>query len=108
MLNLLDYRIVVYSPQIYENYKLQSGEGLSVFFVAIWLLGDLCNLTGAIMAGLQATVIILALYVSLDHMSSHLLLKANTSFHSSSTRCAILFYSHKYITTDIEDQVVLN
>ena len=54
----------MYSPQIYENYSLQSGEGLSVPFVVIWLLGDLANLTGAILAGLLPTVIILAVYVS--------------------------------------------
>ncbi|EJC98486.1 PQ-loop-domain-containing protein [Fomitiporia mediterranea MF3/22] len=57
--------IVVYSPQIWENYQLQSGEGLSVAFVVVWLLGDLCNLVGASMAGLQATVIIIAIYYSL-------------------------------------------
>ena len=56
-------RIVVYSPQIVENYRLKSGEGLSVLFVVIWLLGDLCNLIGAVMAGLLPTVIILAIYV---------------------------------------------
>jgi len=54
----------VYSPQIIENYQLQSGEGLSVFFVVIWLLGDLTNLGGALMGGLLPTVIILALYYS--------------------------------------------
>jgi len=37
---------------------------LSVFFVAIWLLGDLCNLVGAVMAGLLPTMIILAVYYS--------------------------------------------
>ncbi|KLO15987.1 PQ-loop-domain-containing protein, partial [Schizopora paradoxa] len=57
--------IVVYTPQIYENYQLKSGEGLSVLFVVIWLLGDLCNLVGALMAGLQATVVIIAVYYSL-------------------------------------------
>ncbi|KII86746.1 hypothetical protein PLICRDRAFT_177491 [Plicaturopsis crispa FD-325 SS-3] len=57
--------IVVYSPQILENYQLQSGEGLSVVFVYIWLLGDLCNLGGALLAGLLPTVIILAIYYSL-------------------------------------------
>ncbi|TDL23288.1 PQ-loop-domain-containing protein [Rickenella mellea] len=57
--------IVVYTPQIYENYKLKSGEGLSVFFVVIWLLGDLCNLAGAVMAGLLPTMIILAIYYTL-------------------------------------------
>ena len=57
-------RIVVYSPQIYENYSLQSGEGLSILFVVIWLLGDACNLVGAIMGGLLPTVVLLGLYVS--------------------------------------------
>lgn len=56
-------RIVVYSPQIIENYQLKSGEGLSVFFVLIWLAGDLANLFGALLAGLLPTIIILAAYV---------------------------------------------
>ncbi|KDQ25593.1 hypothetical protein PLEOSDRAFT_1066693 [Pleurotus ostreatus PC15] len=55
--------IVVYSPQIYENYSLQSGEGLSVAFVVVWLLGDLCNLVGSAVAGLLPTVIIVAAYI---------------------------------------------
>ena len=59
----LRHRVVVYSPQIVENYELQSGEGLSVFFVLIWLIGDLTNLFGAILAGLLPTIIILASYV---------------------------------------------
>ncbi|CAL1712841.1 unnamed protein product [Somion occarium] len=54
--------IVVYSPQLVENYQLQSGEGLSVLFVLIWLAGDLSNLFGAIFAGLLPTVKILATY----------------------------------------------
>lgn len=56
---------MVYSPQIYENYTLQSGEGLSVLFVLIWLLGDLTNLVGALLGGLLPTVILLALYYTL-------------------------------------------
>lgn len=57
-------RIIVYSPQILENYQLQSGEGLSVAFVVVWLLGDIFGLVGAILADLLPTVIILAAYVS--------------------------------------------
>ncbi|KAJ7366954.1 PQ loop repeat-domain-containing protein [Mycena albidolilacea] len=57
--------IIVYSPQIYENYSLQSGEGLSVLFVVIWLLGDLSNLVGAALAHLLPTVIIIAVWYSL-------------------------------------------
>ena len=55
----------MYSPQIYENFILKSGEGLSIAFVVIWLAGDLCNLIGASLAGLLPTVIILAGYVRL-------------------------------------------
>jgi hypothetical protein len=44
---------------------LKSGEGLSVAFVVIWLLGDLFNLIGACRAGLLPTVIIVAGYVGL-------------------------------------------
>jgi hypothetical protein len=58
-----DHRILVYTPQILENYQLQSGEGLSVLFVLIWLAGDVCNLLGAGIAGLIPTAIILAIYV---------------------------------------------
>ncbi|KAG1820741.1 PQ-loop-domain-containing protein [Suillus variegatus] len=57
--------IVVYSPQIIENYQLQSGEGLSLLFIYVWLLGDVCNLMGAVMAGLLPTVIILGVYYTL-------------------------------------------
>ena len=66
-LNLLTHarRVTVYSPQIYENFILKSGEGLSIAFVVIWLAGDLCNLIGASLAGLLPTVIILAGYVRL-------------------------------------------
>lgn len=64
----MSQRIVVYSPQILENYRLKSGEGLSVLFVLIWLAGDLCNLFGGILAGLLPTIIILAAYVrSVSH-----------------------------------------
>ncbi|KAI0775542.1 PQ-loop-domain-containing protein [Trametes elegans] len=56
--------LVVYSPQILENYQAQSGEGLSVSFIAIWLIGDLCNLSGALLANLIPTIIILGTYYS--------------------------------------------
>ena len=59
-------RVVVYTPQLYKNFTLKSGEGLSVAFVVIWLVGDLCNLIGASRAGLLPTVIILAGYVRLS------------------------------------------
>ncbi|KAG8214590.1 hypothetical protein J3R82DRAFT_9660 [Butyriboletus roseoflavus] len=57
-------RIIVYSPQIIENYQLQSGEGLSLPFVYAWLLGDIFNLCGAALAHLLPTMIILGVYAS--------------------------------------------
>ncbi|WVF70623.1 hypothetical protein IAT40_005415 [Kwoniella sp. CBS 6097] len=57
--------IVVYSPQIWENYQLQSGEGLSVPFIVLWLLGDITNLFGGVLAGLLPTMIILAVYYTI-------------------------------------------
>ena len=56
-------RILVYSPQLIENYKLKSGEGVSVPFVVIWLVGDILNLLGALIANLLPTVILLAVWV---------------------------------------------
>ena len=58
--------IVVFTPQIWENYQLQSGDGLSVSFIVLWFLGDVTNLFGASLAHLLPTMVILALYVSLD------------------------------------------
>lgn len=88
-------RIVVYSPQIYENYTLKSGEGLSVLFVIVWLLGDLTNLIGAVLGGLLPTIIILALYVRLS-ISMYIRLsspRANESstLHVISSSCSKSF-----------------
>lgn len=66
--------VVVYSPQIWENYQLKSGEGLSVPFIILWLLGDITNLFGGVMAHLLPTVIILAVYVSSFTQYNNLLL----------------------------------
>lgn len=64
-LNDQPHRIIVYSPQFWENYTLQSGQGLSVLFVLIWLAGDVFSLVGGLIAQLVPTAILLAIYVSL-------------------------------------------
>lgn len=33
-------------PQLIANYKAKSAEALSMKFLFIWLLGDICNLSG--------------------------------------------------------------
>ncbi|KAF2123173.1 PQ loop repeat-domain-containing protein [Lophiotrema nucula] len=54
-------------PQIYKNHQLKSTSGLSIFFLAEWLLGDVSNLLGSLLTN-QALwqVIIAGYYVSVD------------------------------------------
>lgn len=54
--------IVVFSPQILENFRRSSADGLSVFFIIVWLSGDVCNILGAVFQGVLPTMTILAVY----------------------------------------------
>jgi solute carrier family 66 (lysosomal lysine-arginine transporter), member 1 len=54
--------LVVFSPQIIENFRRRSGEGLSLSFLIIWLAGDVFNVLGAILQHVLPTMIILAIY----------------------------------------------
>ncbi|OAL48885.1 vacuolar membrane PQ loop repeat protein [Pyrenochaeta sp. DS3sAY3a] len=49
-------------PQLIENYKSGSADGISLAFLAVWFVGDITNLAGASWAGLVPTVIALAIY----------------------------------------------
>ena len=49
-------------PQLIENYQNQNAEAISLTFLAIWMVGDVANLAGAIWAGLVPTVIAIAVY----------------------------------------------
>ncbi|KAF2485836.1 PQ loop repeat-domain-containing protein [Neohortaea acidophila] len=49
-------------PQLLENYKQGSADGISLTFLFIWFIGDATNLAGAAWAGLVPTVIALAVY----------------------------------------------
>ncbi|KAI1824379.1 PQ-loop-domain-containing protein [Xylaria intraflava] len=49
-------------PQLITNYKANSAEGLSMGFLAIWLFGDVANLTGALASGLAPTATLLSGY----------------------------------------------
>ena len=54
--------VVVFSPQIIENFRRSSADGLSIEFLIIWLLGDFFNIIGAVLQGVLPTMIILAIY----------------------------------------------
>ncbi|KAI8989975.1 PQ loop repeat-domain-containing protein [Pilobolus umbonatus] len=60
--------LIVFTPQLYENYKRKSGDGLSMSFLIIWLAGDVFNLLGVIMQDLLVTMFILALYYTIADM----------------------------------------
>ncbi|KAI1245788.1 hypothetical protein MGN70_012682 [Eutypa lata] len=49
-------------PQLITNYKAKSAEGLSMLFLAVWLFGDVANLSGALVTGLAPTATALAGY----------------------------------------------
>jgi uncharacterized protein with PQ loop repeat len=57
--------VVVFSPQIIENFRRQSADGLSIVFIIVWLAGDVFNILGAILQGVLPTMIILAVYYTL-------------------------------------------
>lgn len=57
--------IIVFAPQIFQNFQRKSAEGLSLLFVILWLLGDIFNVIGAVMQGVLPTMIILAIYYTL-------------------------------------------
>ncbi|SCU81558.1 LAMI_0B06788g1_1 [Lachancea mirantina] len=54
--------VIVFVPQIYENFYRRSADGLSMLFVVLWLAGDIFNLLGAMLQHLLPTMILLAAY----------------------------------------------
>lgn len=57
--------VVVFSPQIIENFRRGSADGLSLLFIVVWLAGDVFNILGAVLQGVLPTMIILAVYYTL-------------------------------------------
>ncbi|KAI0906699.1 PQ loop repeat-domain-containing protein [Ustulina deusta] len=55
-------------PQLITNYRAGSAEGLSMGFLAIWLFGDVTNLSGALVTGLAPTATALAGYFCISDL----------------------------------------
>lgn len=49
-------------PQLIENYRNSSAEAVSLAFIFVWFLGDICNLVGALWAGLVPVIVAIAVY----------------------------------------------
>jgi uncharacterized protein with PQ loop repeat len=57
--------VVVFSPQILQNFQRGSAEGLSIQFIIVWLVGDVFNILGAVLQHVLPTMIILAIYYTI-------------------------------------------
>ncbi|KAH7159908.1 PQ loop repeat-domain-containing protein [Dactylonectria estremocensis] len=57
--------VVVFSPQIIQNFQRRSADALSIQFIIVWLLGDVFNILGAVLQGVLPTMIILAIYYTI-------------------------------------------
>ncbi|ORY70116.1 PQ loop repeat-domain-containing protein [Pseudomassariella vexata] len=57
--------VVVFSPQIIENFRRSSADGLSLHFIIVWLAGDVFNILGAVLQGVLPTMLILAIYYTI-------------------------------------------
>ncbi|EMR68789.1 hypothetical protein MGN70_011491 [Eutypa lata] len=57
--------VVVFSPQIIENFRRSSADGLSLHFIIAWLVGDVFNILGAVLQDVLPTMIILAVYYTI-------------------------------------------
>ncbi|KAI0393586.1 PQ loop repeat-domain-containing protein [Xylariaceae sp. FL0594] len=57
--------VVVFSPQIVENFRRGSADGLSIQFIVAWLLGDVFNILGSVLQGVLPTMLILAIYYTI-------------------------------------------
>uniref|UniRef100_A0A060T536 ARAD1C02816p n=1 Tax=Blastobotrys adeninivorans TaxID=409370 RepID=A0A060T536_BLAAD len=54
--------IVLLLPQLIEQWRTKSADGISIGFLLTWAAGDVANLIGAIWAGLLPEVILLAVW----------------------------------------------
>lgn len=91
--------IVLLLPQLIEQWRLKSSEGLAIGFITIWFIGDLANLTGAIWGGLLPGVILLAVWFCL---SDGLLILSYFYYHNRGPKSA------HATSSDLETQPLLN
>lgn len=54
--------LVLMVPQLVEQWRLKTVEGVSLYFLGIWMLGDVSNLIGAVLAQLLPEVVLIAVW----------------------------------------------
>ncbi|KKA30772.1 hypothetical protein TD95_004652 [Thielaviopsis punctulata] len=60
--------VVVFTPQILQNFRRSSTDGLSIQFIIVWLAGDVFNIIGGLLQNILPTMIILAIYYTIADM----------------------------------------
>ncbi|KAJ2001713.1 hypothetical protein H4R26_003987 [Coemansia thaxteri] len=60
-ISLLSWMVVMF-PQIYLNYRRKSGEGVSLTMMVAWVIGDVFNITGALMQDLVMSTLLIGFY----------------------------------------------
>ncbi|KAI1077003.1 PQ-loop-domain-containing protein [Whalleya microplaca] len=82
-------------PQLITNFKAKSAEGLSMVFLAVWLFGDIANLSGALVTGLAPTATALAGYFCISDI---ILIGQCVYYNASNARKA----RHRSLSTETE------
>ncbi|PAV72660.1 hypothetical protein WR25_21110 [Diploscapter pachys] len=67
MISLLLWLVPLF-PQLWQNYKTKKCEGLSLVFLFFWLVGDTCNMLGAMLTNQQPIQKIIGVYYILQDL----------------------------------------
>lgn len=54
--------VIILLPQLLEQWRLKSADGISIGFITAWFIGDILNLIGSIWGNLRPNVVLLALW----------------------------------------------
>ncbi|KAK9465796.1 PQ loop repeat-domain-containing protein [Lipomyces arxii] len=89
---------MVFSPQLYDIFRRQNADNLSVVFLWLWFLGDMANITGCILQETLPTMTILAVYNTL----TDLVMIFQAAYYRR-TRLRKLFSAYAFNSSDGED-----
>ena len=83
--------VTILLPQLLEQWRLKSADGVAISFLLAWFFGDLANLAGAIIGQLRPGVILLAVW-----------------FCFSDTLLVLSYYYYKHMNSSISLQDMEN
>ena len=83
--------VTILLPQLLEQWRLKSADGVAISFLLAWFFGDLANLDGAIIGQLRPGVILLAVW-----------------FCFSDTLLVLSYYYYKHMNSSISLQDMEN